>query len=60
MTINGEKPIDIAKRYHYDEIVQYLEWIGKQCFIDFSFDRKIAFFFLLLLRSDTKQIDTFN
>lgn len=28
-TINGEKAIDIAQRYHYAELVQYLQWIGK-------------------------------
>ncbi len=27
-TTNGEKPIDIARRYHYNELVDYLEWIG--------------------------------
>ena len=28
-TVNGEKPIDIARRYHHHDLVEYLEWIGK-------------------------------
>ncbi|UJR29997.1 hypothetical protein I4U23_017544 [Adineta vaga] len=27
-TVNGEKPIDIARRYHHNELVEYLEWIA--------------------------------
>jgi len=27
-TINGEKPIDIAKRYQHHDLVEYLQWIG--------------------------------
>ncbi|CAF1129865.1 unnamed protein product [Adineta ricciae] len=27
-TTNGEKPIDVARRYHHDELVEYLEWIA--------------------------------
>lgn len=34
-TINGERPIDIAKRYQHNELIEYLQWIGK--FILFSF-----------------------
>jgi len=29
-TLHGEKPIDIAKRYQFEQIVEYLEWIGKE------------------------------
>ena len=32
-TTNGEKPIDVARRYHHDELVEYLEWIGEQILI---------------------------
>ncbi|CAF3242462.1 unnamed protein product [Rotaria socialis] len=27
-TIHGEKPIDIARRYHHNDLVDYLEWIA--------------------------------
>ncbi|CAF3948503.1 unnamed protein product [Rotaria sp. Silwood2] len=27
-TVNGEKPIDIARRYHHNDLVDYLEWIA--------------------------------
>ena len=45
-TINGEKAIDIAKRYHYDELVQYLEWIGK--IFRRIFSRLFLFFFIAI------------
>lgn len=28
-TVHGEKPVDIARRYHHDQLVDYLQWIGK-------------------------------
>lgn len=40
-TIHGEKPIDIAQRYHYDELVQYLQWIGKN--LSDNFHRHLLF-----------------
>ena len=29
-TQHGERPIDIAQRYHHDELTDYLRWIGKR------------------------------
>lgn len=31
-TAHGEKPIDIARRYGHDQLVDYLQWIGKISF----------------------------
>ena len=33
-TMHGEKPIDIARRYHHEQLVTYLQWIGKGTSMD--------------------------
>ena len=54
-TVNGEKPIDIAKRYHHQQLEEYLQWIGKSNLMK---NTRASIVFLLF--SDTKYFDEIN